>query len=57
VGPAAPEDELSSAARVAWLGIALAGWADELAAACREIVSVRREHGALKSVFDRGSAA
>lgn len=49
VGPGRAEDDSPSVARAARLGVALAGFADELAAARREIVVLKRENTALRS--------
>jgi hypothetical protein len=43
-----------SASRESRLGVALAGLAQELAAARREITALKRENAALRSRFDVG---
>jgi len=52
VEPAAAEDDVSSVARLARQGVALAGLGEEPAAARREIASVRREHAALVELME-----
>ena len=50
-------DRPVSASRESRLGVALAGLAQELAAARREIVVLRRENAALRSTLDVGGPA
>ena len=51
------DDRPASASRESRLGVALAGLAQELAAARREIAVLKRENAALRSKLDVGGRA
>jgi hypothetical protein len=51
----AAQDDPVPAGRAARLGVALAGLAQELAAARREIAMLKRENMALRARIDRGA--